>query len=98
MQDYIRAVMLNIQPVLAVAVSRIVIAVVVAIVVAWVCIRMMVQVISGFRNGCFGITDSWKVDFKKKPLQFCLLMILYSLSFILFLYLGSVAVYDLLVR
>lgn len=93
-----KAIVLNFHDVLAVGISRIAIALIIAIVIAWGCIRMAMQVIDGFRNGCFEITDTWKLDFKKKPLRFCFLVLLYSLSFILFLYLGSVAVYDLLVR
>jgi len=84
--------------ILAISIPRIAIALIVAVFFAWICICIAMQIIDGLKNLCFELTDEWKVDFSKKPIRFCLLIIMYSFFFVILLLMGWFGVSNLFTK
>ena len=43
------------------------------------------KIILGFKSGIFEISDTWHIQFRIKPIIFCLLIFLYAVLFVLVL-------------
>lgn len=70
----------------------------ITILMAWSGIALAWQVVDALRNGIFELTDDWRVPFRKKPLRFCVLIIVYSALSPLVLVASGAAIYCLAVR